>query len=169
MTKIDHQHRLRGLNWQIPRILVNLCFQQDLIRKPSRGTYSSKEIMEFHHGINVGGSRRFQEALHRSGARPTDMWGQPAPLPGRLAPMGPTYHPLYYVGSPSPPSMYLSHYFKSVWSKGWGLMLCAIYIYICLHPPGQMPHLMLRVKNLETLILMSTRIRLSNQEKISSQ
>ena len=58
MTKIDDQHRLRGLNWQIPWVLVNLYFQQDLIRKPSRRTYSSKEITEFCLGINVG---RFQK------------------------------------------------------------------------------------------------------------
>jgi hypothetical protein len=33
---------------------MNLCFQQDLIKKPPRGTYSSKEIIEFHHGNYMG-------------------------------------------------------------------------------------------------------------------
>jgi hypothetical protein len=66
---------------------VNLCFQHDLIRKLPRRTYSSKEITELRHVNNaLEDSRRLQEALYRSGAHVTDIWGRLAPHEGRSAP-----------------------------------------------------------------------------------
>jgi hypothetical protein len=115
MTKMDHQHRLRDSNWQIPRVLVNLCFWQDLIRKPPRGTYSSKEIMEFCCRNCVG---RFQETLHRGRARPTNMWGRSAAHGGHRAYAPPMSASHCYVSSLLPSRMHLSRSFKSAWSKG---------------------------------------------------
>jgi hypothetical protein len=62
-----------------------------------------------------------------------------------------------------------THLFKSVWSKGWRLLLRAIYTYLHL-PPRTLIHYhvqILRAEKLETLVHISTRIRASNQEKIS--
>ena len=62
-------------------------------------------------GIN---QKTIQEALHRGRPHVSDMWGRSAPPRGCLAPVGPTCHPLCYVGSPPPPRMPLNRYFKLV-------------------------------------------------------
>jgi hypothetical protein len=38
------------------------------------------------------------------------MWGRPAPPAGRLAPVGPTYHPCCYVGFSPPPKVHLRRF-----------------------------------------------------------
>ena len=49
-----------------------------------------------------------------AGLDPLTCGGRPAPPRGFPAHVGPTCHPLCYVGSPLPPRMHLSRYFKSV-------------------------------------------------------
>ena len=167
MIKMDHQHRLRVLNQQIPRVLVNLCFQQDLIRKPLRGTYSSKEITIFHRINSVG-------RLEDSRRRITEV--EPEPLQGGAAqshmqaarPMGPTWQPLVAISvlhclKDCISVVYLSRFDPKAqdWCSGLYIPACTPLQGIHAFDPDS-----LRAK---TLIHISTRIRASNQEKISSQ
>jgi hypothetical protein len=102
---------------------VNLCFQQGLSRKPSRRTYSSKQITFIHSETDVEDSRRPQKTLHWRLSWDDDIGGWLAP---------PTCRPAYgthvsaspsNVGSPSPPKLHLHRSFKSVWFEGLELML----------------------------------------------
>jgi hypothetical protein len=141
MTKMDHQHRLRGLNWHFPRVLVNLYFQQDLIRKPLRRTYSSKQITFICNRTNVGRLWKTPEDKPHV----SDMWGRLAPPASRLA-YGPHLSsPLSNDGSPLSQGSNLRHCFKSVWSKGLGLTY--LPIYTSLYPSSWEGFWVLKFKN----------------------
>jgi hypothetical protein len=86
---MDHQHRLRDSNWQIPRVLVNLCFWQDLIRKPPRGPIRQKKLWNFATGTAWEGSRRLST---EAGLDPLTC-GVGRPHMEAVGPMGPPCQP----------------------------------------------------------------------------
>ena len=94
------------------------------------------------------------------------MWGCLAPLLGRPAPYEPTCQPHRYVGFLPPPRMHL-HHCLSRFDPRAHVGPSGLYNLAPASPARHKPHLILRAEKLETLIRMSTRIRASNQEKIS--
>ena len=103
-------------------------------------------------------SRRVQKTNHRSGAQPTAMWGCLAYRWGRSAPVGPTYQPALYVGSPPPLSMHLRCCLSRFDPRAHVGPL-GLYIPAPAPLPQEIP------KTLIHILLM--RIRASYQEKIS--
>jgi hypothetical protein len=61
---------------------VNLCLQEDLIRKPTRWTYSSAQITFIRDETDIEDSRTIQKATHRRTSQVTDR--------GADLPVGPT-------------------------------------------------------------------------------
>ena len=94
------------------------------------------------------------------------MWGRSATLSRHPAPCGPTYQPRRYVGFPPPPRMHLRRCLRRFDPRAHVGPL-GLYNLAPASPPRHKPHLILRAEKPGTLIHMSTRIRASNQEKIS--
>jgi hypothetical protein len=152
MMKMDQYQRIGGLNWQFPQVLVNLYFQQDLIKKLPRGAYLSKENMKLYHATYV-------ETLGGSPPRETTcIWhlGPPSllPMPTSLW-WAPPISSFWNVPLP-PPRIASTPSLKSVWSNG--LCYAPTAINIVLHPSRGKPSQIRRAKKLGTLIHISTRI-----------
>jgi hypothetical protein len=86
MNEYDHQHRSRGLNWQIPQALVNLCFQVDLFRKQASWTYPSEQITIIRDKTNLKDPQ--SKTNHRKSTQTGLGWGWPTLLVGRPASQG---------------------------------------------------------------------------------
>jgi hypothetical protein len=157
MVKMDQSHRIGSYYWQFPWFLVNLCFQQDLIRKSARRIKMSKRI-KLNHDENY--SRRFQRT-------PEDTTPWRTPRGWRVGPASPTtmppdalWGPLVrgFQNVPPPPTRIASMSFlKSIWSRGSCCTPRAINT--CLHPPLDRSQVwIMRVERPGILIHISAKI-----------
>jgi hypothetical protein len=139
MVKMDQYHKVGGYYWQIPWVLVNLCFQQDSIRKSVRRIKTSNRI-KLNHDENY--SKMFQRTPEDTTLQWTPRGCQVGPTSPTTMSPGPLWGPLvrsFQNVSPPPPRIASTPFLKSVWSKGSD---CTPRdIYTGLHPPREKPNL----------------------------
>jgi hypothetical protein len=91
MVKMDQYHKVGGYYWQIPWVLVNLCFQQDSIRKSVRRIKTSNRI-KLNHDENY--SKMFQRTPEDTTLQWTPRGCQVGPTGPTTMPPGPLWGPL---------------------------------------------------------------------------
>jgi hypothetical protein len=139
MVKMDQYRRVGGYYWQISWVLVNVCFQQDLIRKPER-RIKTLNIIKLNRDENY--SRRFQRTPEDTTLRWTPRGWHVGPTSPTTMPLGPLWGLLirsFHNVPPPSPKIASTLFLKLVWFKGSRYTPRAIYT--SMHPPKEKPSL----------------------------